>query len=106
MLDIDLQSWMHFSAGHPVVSDVDARCYQHQNDGAFVNILTNNLKRSLCFCSLFHDGGPYHKETSPLICSAIRWTGFYMIRASVMKKLMVVVAMTLYSLNLWWIKGR
>ena len=29
---------------------------------------------------LFHDGGPYHIETSPLICS-----GFYMIATSIMK---------------------
>ena len=35
----------------------------------------------------FHDGGRYHVETSPLICSANRWTGFYMITASVMKEL-------------------
>ena len=38
--------------------------------------------------SLFHDGGRYDKETSPLICSANQWTGFYMITASVMKELM------------------
>ena len=25
------------------------------------------------------DGGPYHIETSPLICSANRWSGFYMV---------------------------
>ena len=30
---------------------------------------------------------PYHIETSPLICSANEWTGFYMIRTSVMKEL-------------------
>ena len=35
----------------------------------------------------FHDGGLYHIETSPLICSANQWTGFYMISASVMKGL-------------------
>ena len=34
-----------------------------------------------------HDGGRYHIETSPLICSPNRWTGFYMITASVMKEL-------------------
>ena len=28
-------------------------------------------------------GGCYHIETSPLICSANQWTGFYMITASV-----------------------
>ena len=42
------------------------------------------------FCpSLFHDGGRYHIETSPLICSANQWTGFSMIRASVMKELTI-----------------
>ena len=29
----------------------------------------------------------YHIETSPLICRANQWTGFYMIRASVMKEI-------------------
>ena len=29
--------------------------------------------------------GLYHIETSPLICTANQWTGFYMIGASVMK---------------------
>ena len=37
--------------------------------------------------SLFHDGGRCPIETSPLICSANQWTGFYMITASVMKEL-------------------
>ena len=36
---------------------------------------------------LFHDGGCYHIETSPLICSANQWAGFYMITASIMKEL-------------------
>ena len=36
---------------------------------------------------LFHDGGPYHIEISPLICRANQWTGFYMIGTSVMKEL-------------------
>ena len=36
----------------------------------------------------FHDGGSYHIETSPLICRANHWTGFYMITASVMKGLL------------------
>ena len=35
----------------------------------------------------FHDGGRYHIETSPLICSTNQWTGFYMITTSVMKEL-------------------
>ena len=36
---------------------------------------------------LFHDGGPYHVETSPLIRSANLWTGFFMIGTSVIKEL-------------------
>ena len=36
---------------------------------------------------IFHDGDCYHIETSPLICRANLWTGFYMITASVMKEL-------------------
>ena len=36
---------------------------------------------------LFHDGVPYHIETSPLIYSVNQWTGFYIIRTSVMKEL-------------------
>ena len=36
---------------------------------------------------LFHDGGPYHIETSPLICRANQCTGLYMIGTSVMKEL-------------------
>ena len=38
---------------------------------------------------LFHGGGPYHIETSPLIYRSDRWTGFYMIGSSVMKDLTV-----------------
>ena len=41
-------------------------------------------------CWLFHDGGRYHIETSPLICSANKWTGFYIITASVMKELTIL----------------
>ena len=41
---------------------------------------------TLPFLELFHDGGRYHIETSPLICSANQWTGFYMITASIMKE--------------------
>ena len=35
----------------------------------------------------FMTEGRYHIETSPLICSANHWNGFYMITVSVMKKL-------------------
>ena len=36
---------------------------------------------------LFHKVGRYHVETSPLICCANQWTGFYMIGTFDMKKL-------------------
>ena len=37
---------------------------------------------------LFHNGDPFHRETSPLICRASQWTGFYMmIGTSTMKEL-------------------
>ena len=36
---------------------------------------------------LFHHGGPYHIETSPLICSTNHWSGYYIIGTSVMKEL-------------------
>ena len=37
--------------------------------------------------ALFHDEERYYIETSPLICGANQWTGFYMITASVIKEL-------------------
>ena len=47
-------------------------------------------KRAFCMhvgFELFHDGGRYDIETSPLICRANQWTSFYMITVSVMKEL-------------------
>ena len=52
----------------------------------------NHLHSSTLYCaSLFYDGGRYHIETSSLICRANQWTGFYMITASVMKELIVLL---------------
>ena len=61
-------------------------------NGVEINLKTLSffLKTAISFYKLnCHYGGPYHIETktSPLICSANRWTGFYMIVISVMKKL-------------------
>ena len=39
------------------------------------------------YCKLFHDGGPNHIETGPLICFVNQCTGFYMIVISFMKEL-------------------
>ena len=47
------------------------------------------MKKPEDVLNFFHDGGRYHIETSPLICSANQWAGFYMITASVMKELIL-----------------
>ena len=44
--------------------------------------------------ALFHDGGPYHIETSPLICTVNQWTGFYMIGTSIIKKLKAMLKLS------------
>ena len=44
----------------------------------------------------FQDGGRYHIETSPLICRANQWTGFYMITASALKGLKHKIEFLLY----------
>ena len=46
---------------------------------------------------LFHEEGHFHIGTSPLICRANQWTGFYMIQTSVMKELMS--SFTVFSLS-------
>ena len=53
----------------------------------FMLLLKIRLFSKRTITLLFHDGGRYHIETSPLICSANQWTGFYMLTASVMKVL-------------------
>ena len=53
------------------------------------------------FAQPFQDGVRYHIETSPLICSANQWTGFYIIAAPVMKELKThaLVKLTMISIN-------
>ena len=54
---------------------------------AMVAINDKNFEDSRSCKINFLDRGPYHIETSPLICKANQWTSFYMIVASVMKEL-------------------
>ena len=49
-------------------------------------------------CRLFHDGGPYHIETSPLICRANQWTGFCKIGISIIPELRVTLV--IFNTNL------
>ena len=62
--------------------------YSYKSDEAEKNIMS---VRNQCYMNkedyLFHEGGPYHIETSPLICRANQWTGFYIIGTSVLKQL-------------------
>ena len=44
------------------------------------------IHHTTCRMLTLHDVGPYYIETSPLICSASLWTGFYMIGTYVMKE--------------------
>ena len=44
---------------------------------------------------VFHDGGSYHIEANPLICSANQWIGFYKIEISVIKKLKLFISQNL-----------
>ena len=65
----------------------------------FINITISQILVQKYFCiqldafylqcpyQLFHDGGPYHVKTSPLICRENQWTGFCMMETSVMKEL-------------------
>ena len=41
-------------------------------------------------------GGPYHIETSLLICKANQWTGFYMTTTSVVKELKQIFLITFH----------
>ena len=70
-------------------------------------VVWNGLGRN----TLIHDGGPYHIETSPLICRA----GFYMIGTFVLKQLKLItyqkyqwnnkITSTCRSLNIKFIKS-
>ena len=56
------------------------------------------MKLSLVPDQFFHDEGLYHRKTSPLICRANQWTGFYMTGTSVMKNLLILAKWQLITL--------
>ena len=62
-------------------------CMKYKRDSNELKNVLHNLPE------LFHDRGPYHIETSRLICTANRLTGFYMIVTSVMKELSLLIFM-------------
>ena len=63
----------------------------HMSKSKDTVFLWKKVNSSHALKKLFHDGGSYHIETSPLICSAYQWTGFFMIWTSVMNKLKKVI---------------
>ena len=65
-----------------------------------ISKLWANSKYEFLFLWLLHGGRPYYIKTSPLVCSANQWSGFYMIGTSVMKKLIqCIVANTKDTCN-------
>ena len=90
--------WILISSGW-IISDIKQKSALHkicQNTGFYWRVFSHinfysprNYQKSYDFLIVepFQDGGRYHIETSPLICRANQWTGFYMITASVLKEL-------------------
>ena len=56
---------------------------------SFLHVLFELFPQNRLYLPTFpyHDGGPYHMETSQLICVASQPAGFYMIGTSAMKNL-------------------
>ena len=50
-----------------------------------LKVTSESMSYTLTF-KLFHDGGPYHIETSLLMFRSNQWAGFYMIGTYVMKE--------------------
>ena len=79
--------------------DVNLPSHEHYKLEGFCNFfdLSNLIKSNICFTKTHSSKidltlswrGLLYIETSPLICRANQWTGFYMITASVMKELIL-----------------
>ena len=61
--------------------------YVHIQGSHIVKIKQWFVQDNFVFIWRFNDGGQRHIKTSPLICRANQWTGYYMISASVVKEL-------------------
>ena len=48
-------------------------------------VMASSEGNNFCLCNSFHDGSPYHIETSKLTCRANQCTGFFMLETFVMK---------------------
>ena len=83
----------HNRLGSPVTLKIVSNALYEGAFEKFSNKLTQNsqylylkkIQAESKSCKLFHAGGPYYIETSPLIRRANQWTGLYIIGNSVMK---------------------
>ena len=64
-----------------------AKLVLSKTKGDLTNIIWVNSELDEKRALIFHDGGPYHIEASPLVCPPNQWTDFYIIRTSVVKEL-------------------
>ena len=76
----------------PMLFGIDKKVFKHINLQNFtvskrILMQTRNVWHYILVLYLFQDGGLNHVETSPLICRANQWTGFYITRTSFMKQL-------------------
>ena len=75
---VESQKWKHLITSLPVFN--------------FNNVDTQSTSMDdVVVSQLFHGGDPNHLHHSPLVCRTNQWTGFYMIGASSMKELMLLL---------------
>ena len=62
------------------ISGITARSYQYQKNAVDASRkLKRKVLRKKFTVINFHDVDPYHIETTPMICRANQWAGFYLI---------------------------
>ena len=94
LIDMQKLRHKHYSKLITTRDNVNIQFYDQEesklNSTINVNRGTHTLRLDEIIKSPFNSfmtGGRYHIETSPFICRANQWTGFYMITASFMKEL-------------------
>ena len=78
---LNIGIWFSFSFSS--MNLVYSKAKMRHIKGTYIHLHISEDRKYLS--SLFYDGGPYHIETSLLICRANMSIGFYMILTSVMK---------------------
>ena len=70
-----------------ILLEIEIILLKHESEVWLKNAQGTELFESLDVAWHVHDGGPYPIETSPLICRANQWTGFYVVVTSARKEL-------------------